>query len=245
MGFNVSASGKVYYDGYDLSGDHNEIRLRVSVEPRPLKPGGSPGIVRLAGLKDFELSHVGYFNPSAGQVEPVAWDKLAVSGLAATICPLTGAHGERCFFGSGIDMSYEQGAPVGDVMTITGAMKASGIECIGGSVLKAKAAVTETGTGTVLQMGAVASGKKVWAAVHCFATTGSGDRSCIIKLQSDSTSNFDSPTDQITFAEFSTTAGAKFATPVAGPITDTWWRLVWTVVGTGKSFTIFGAAGIL
>jgi hypothetical protein len=58
-----------------------------------------------------------------------------------------------------------------------------------------------------------------------------------------------SPTDRLTFT---TTSGLTTGTPVAhdqfgsvaGAITDTWWRVVYTITGTLPVFSFVVAAGI-
>ena len=62
------------------------------------------------------------------------------------------------------------------------------------------------------------------------------------QLQSDDNSSFTSPTDRITFTGI-TAIGADFQS-VAGAITDTHWRLNYTVSGTNPSFNIHATVGI-
>jgi hypothetical protein len=47
-----------------------------------------------------------------------------------------------------------------------------------------------------------------------------------------------SPTDKITFAQHTDT-GSEFKS-AAGPITDSWWRVKVTVVGTATIFVVVG-----
>jgi hypothetical protein len=107
-----------------------------------------------------------------------------------------------------------------------------------GRVMKTKAVVSATGaTGTAQQLGAVASGQYLYAAFHEFVagTTITG------VLESNVDNTFGSPTTRITFGPI-TTQGGTWGTRVAGPITDTWYRLRITAI-TG-SHTIACVAGI-
>lgn len=108
-------------------------------------------------------------------------------------------------------------------------------------VLATKQTVTATGDGTGHQVGAVASGQSVWAGVH-FLTAGGTTPSCTVLVESDDNAGFTSPTTRITFTA-ATARGAQWSS-AAGPITDTYWRMRWTVSGTSPSFQVRGFIGI-
>jgi hypothetical protein len=65
-----------------------------------------------------------------------------------------------------------------------------------------------------------------------------------VTVQSDDAEGFASPTTRLTFTQKSA-IGAEFITPVAGPITDTWWRVSWAIGGTTPTFGIVACVGIL
>jgi hypothetical protein len=107
-----------------------------------------------------------------------------------------------------------------------------------GFLLKGMATVSAAGaTGTALQLGAVSAGQYLYASFHVFTagTTITG------VVESDADNTFGSATTQITFGPY-TTVGGRWGVRVAGPVTDTWYRLRLTTC-TG-SFVIACAAGI-
>jgi hypothetical protein len=64
-------------------------------------------------------------------------------------------------------------------------------------------------------------------------------------VQSDDASGFPSATNRITFTQ-ATGFTAEYATPVAGAITDDWWRVNFTIGGTASpNFTFICVIGIL
>jgi hypothetical protein len=103
------------------------------------------------------------------------------------------------------------------------------------------AARTTSGTGTARQIGALTSAQTMYAALHVIAASGSSP-TLAVKLQSDNASGFPSATDQITFAT-ATGRTAEWKSK-AGPVTDDWWRVSFTIGGSTPSFTFAVIAGI-
>lgn len=99
-----------------------------------------------------------------------------------------------------------------------------------GTVLMKQAAVSTTGAkGTAANAGAVGADQRLFAGLVLMGTAGT---SITAVLESDSDNTFASATTRVTFGPL-TAVGGNWATPVVGPITDTWWRLrVTAVTGT-------------
>lgn len=108
-------------------------------------------------------------------------------------------------------------------------------------VLDTVSTVTAAGDSDGTELGAVSATQRVWASAH-FLTAGGTSPSVTLKIQSDSSSAFSSPTDRITFSA-QTTKGAQFSSLV-GAVTDTWWRALWTVSGSSPSFQTRVCIGI-
>lgn len=103
------------------------------------------------------------------------------------------------------------------------------------------ATITATGTGTIHQLGAVAAGQRVWAALHLL-TAGGTSPSITVTVQSAAAVGFASPTLRVSFAA-ATAKGGQFGSTL-GPITDQYWRASWTVSGTSPSFQAVILIGI-
>ena len=106
---------------------------------------------------------------------------------------------------------------------------------VNGSILF-NSEVSGNTNGTAVQLGAVSATQSLYAALHVFSGTGS----FIVKVQSDDNSGFTTATDRITFATVATgtPSASEWATPVAGAITDDWWRVVCTNPNT-RDFAVF------
>jgi len=93
--------------------------------------------------------------------------------------------------------------------------------------------ITTSSSASGVELGAVSAAQRIWCAAH-FLTAGGTTPSLAVKVQSDVDNTFATPTDQITLTA-QTAKGGQFASTV-GPVTDTWWRVTWTVSGTSPSF---------
>src|SRR6266545_2313541 len=92
--------------------------------------------------------------------------------------------------------------------------------------------------GSGCNLGAVSATLKLYATFHVFGTPGT---TITVVIESAAASNFAGATTRATIGPL-TTAGGTWLTPVAGAVTDTWWRLrVTAITGT---FTVAGAIGI-
>ena len=103
--------------------------------------------------------------------------------------------------------------------------------------------LTATGNSTGRNLGAVAATKKLFVAAHVVSVSGTSTPTLALKVQSDDNSSFTSATDRITLTNF-TAVGAQYSS-VAGAITDTHFRINYTLSGTSPSFKVFITVGIV
>lgn len=250
MGKYVIKNGKILYNGYDLSGDHNQIGLTVSREEKECTTFGKAGVQRIAGLQSFDVSGSGFFEAGAGsiaagdtaKVDTVIAPNLGTSSAELTIIPQGTSVGSKAFISEINTFEYAPGGSVGDVMGFTFAGKGEGTVLVEGTVFKAGTIDSSTNSAAV-QVGAVGAGKHGYAILHVTSTTGSGDRAVTVKIQSDAAESFTTPTTQVTFTAVTTTRASQWL-PTTGTITDTWWRAAWTVAGTAKNFTAYITFGV-
>lgn len=166
--------------------------------------------------------------------------------VGKTIKVVTGGNieteGEPAIFTRSLVSTFNPGGggPIGQLAPLT--MSAVGSDRYGlirGLLFAAAQTVTTTGAkGTALQLGAVDADQRLFSTLHLLGEPGT---SITVVLESDSDNTFASATTRGTFGPL-TAAGGNWLTPVAGPITDTWWRFRVTAI-TG-SWDIAAAAGI-
>jgi hypothetical protein len=152
------------------------------------------------------------------------------------------ADGSVAYLFDQIPLSYTPwSGNVGDVAigTISGT---ANTPVVRGRLMATNAARTTSGSGSAAQLGAVAAGKSIYAALHVNYGLGTSP-TLDVKIQSDDNAGFTSPTDRITFTQMSD-YNAEFKS-TAGAITDTYWRAVWTIAGTSPQFAFAVTAGII
>lgn len=239
---------KLYAGGYDLSGDTNRLALSYGCEAIEYPVFGLGTTRRCCGLLDASYSYEGYAQFGAGLVDVVADGDLGTADEVVTMCPTTGAAGEPGFTMQALGLNLERGGAVGEMFGFTADGSISGSRLVRGTIL-VNGALATTGTGTARQLGAVAAGKKLYAAMHIIAVSGTNPTLDMV-VQSDIAENFADATSRITFTQ-ATAIGSQFATPVSGPIVDgadadDWWRLSYTIGGTDTpSFTVVVNVGIM
>ncbi|MGH8575344.1 MAG: hypothetical protein ACREXJ_00160 [Gammaproteobacteria bacterium] len=242
MGTHVALDHTTFIGGYDFTGDTNQTELPMEFDALDDTRFRHRGRGRIAGLESVRTTVNGYWQGGAGMVDPAAF-----SGLT-TLQPVSqspdGAEGSVAYFWQARQLSYQLFGAVGAINPFSvsadgargnGSLSAGSIR---GRVLKAKGNVSATGaTGTAYELGEAASGQYLYAALHVF----SAGTTITALVESDSDNTFASATTRATFGPLATTGGT-WATRVAGPITDTWYRLrVTAITGT---FSIAGVAGI-
>lgn len=116
----------------------------------------------------------------------------------------------------------------------------SGVAVRGACLHPPATARTSSASGTAIQVGAVSATQRMYGALHVTAASGTTP-SLTVKIQSSATEG-GSYTDRITFTA-ATDVTYQWSN-VAGAVTDTWWRVTWTISGTDPSFEFAVVAGI-
>lgn len=232
---------KVWYDKYNISGDLNELALEAECEMKDKTTFASSGWREFhAGLQVVNANFKGFYQADTDLIDPALWSRLETATLQPmSIGPITGAAGEVGYFFQAQEAKYTPGGTIGELMAIAFDVQGRGLLVRGTVMLNAT--LTATGTGTARNLGAVASGKKLYAAMHVLAASGTTPTLNMV-IQSDDAETFLSPTDRITFTQ-ATGKTAEWK-EVAGPITDTWYRCSYTIAGTGPSFSVVVLVGI-
>lgn len=236
---------KFYLNGYDFSGSMNTLSIKREVDAVEYRVMGNATPVYLPGLEHVTFEHQGYASSDGStDQEDIMYDKLSDASVPMMICPTTGAVNEQAHFCPGIEYAYEWGGTVGEMNAFTVRGSGQGYPLVLGRVMMT-GAKTETTTGTAYELGAVTAAKYLYAQLHVFAQSGTTPTLDVI-VESDDAEGFSSPTTRITFAQVAgaSVPTATWATPVAGAITDTWWRVKATLGGTEPSFAIAVAVGI-
>jgi hypothetical protein len=235
---------KIYTGGYDISSDLNEVSVSEEVDEVESTTFGCVAKYALLGLASVKLDMKGYGYTQASPLGPddIINDQLRVADSVVTVCPTTGAIGEPAKFAKAMWLNYSPGGAVGAMYAFTLTGVGQNTVLVPGTVMETSQK-TSTTTGTARQLGTVSASQDLYAAMHVVAVEGTNPTLDML-VRSDDAEAFLSPATRITFAQ-ATGLGAQFATPVAGEITDDWWRCSWTIGGTDTpKFTVVVVVGI-
>ena len=216
---------------------------QVAMQPANVHGGG--GFTRmLPGLRSHTVQISGMADYDAGAVSAVFTPNVVGAQYATAIIPVdTGATGDVALFTRGLLASVAApGGAIGDTATFD--MSIGGdTALIGGQVLAPLAARTTTGNSSVLTMTGPTSSQRLWCALHITAASGTTP-SVTVTVQSSTVVGMTAPTTRFTFSA-ATGTGWQFATPLAGAITDGFYRATFTISGTTPSFTPAVFLGVL
>jgi hypothetical protein len=236
----ILRDAKLYFGGFNLTGDMNALALDYSADMQDDTVLGDDTKSNLAGLRIVQAHHEGLWNGGVGNVDETLFNNIAIANQPMTIAPLTGADGELAYsFLSNLG-KYSPGGSVGDIFKFSVSAEGSS-NLVRGTILL-QGAKTVTGNGVSRNLGAVSATQKLYAALHVVAVAGTNPTfDAILKS---AVTDFATITNRITFAQ-AVAIGSQWATPVPGPITDTFWRLDYVIGGTaGPSFTVLVNVGI-
>lgn len=232
-----------YVAGFDFTGTMNSLALNNGDQELDTTVFGSQARKRISGIEDTDASLQGFWEAGAGTVDPEAFGKLGGARQVVSHSP-TGVAGSTSYFYEAAEYTYnlfgEIGVAAPYTLSLMGASGNNSPGMIRGQMTAAKGNVSATGAfGTGVNLGAVAAGKYLYLAFHVF-TAGT---TLSVKVESDDNSGFTTPAD-VAGATIGplTAAGGTWMTRVAGPLTDSWFRLNATAV-TG-TFNVSASLGI-
>lgn len=246
MGAQVLSNAKLWVAGFDFSGDVSALALKYGADMKDKTNFASGGVrERLAGLQSFSFQHEGFWNGGANAVDDAIFNSLfAIRNSVMSLDPQgAGVEGDAAYAGQVDVAKYEPGAKIGEIFAFSVAGDSDGDVLVSGTLMANRTAVA-SGNGAAFQLGAVPAGKKIYASLHVLQGVAGVTPTLNVILQSAPTSGFAAPTSRITFAQ-ATASGAQWGTPAAGSITDAFWRVNYTIGGTGSpSFPFVVVAGI-
>lgn len=233
---------RLFAPGADLSGASNKIELTSEIEDKDATNYRSQGWKEvLGGLGSAEISGEGQWEAGdPSMVDDASWATLGGVG-PYTVCPTDSVVGALAYITSGMRADYKVGDAVGEIAPWAGTVKSSWPLVRGQIAHPPGTARTATGTGTILNLGAIPTGKRLYAALHVLSATGTTP-SITARIESgDATLTV--PTTRLTFAA-ATEAGGQILRGDGTAITDTHYRVAWTITGTSPSFMFAVSLGI-
>lgn len=238
----VMTDAKIWLDGYNFSGDHNQISLAYSADMVDDTVFGDTTRSRKGGAKNVQFTGNGFWDSGTDLIDPTVFGKVGANGQVLALSPDGGDEGEVGYFFKPTIGAYNLGASFGEMFAfqITAETQHN---LIRGTVMQNGTETTST-DGTSRQLGAVGATQKLYAAMHVLSASGASPTLDVL-VRSDDNSGMTTPTTRVTFTQ-ATGRTSQWATPVSGAITDTYWDISWTIGGTSSpTFNFVVVVGIL
>lgn len=234
----------IWYGGNDLTATADEVSFDSSFATVNVTTFGSSGnVTNVAGLEDAQMSVMTFLDTTLTDAV-FSTNRGGVSDLLTAVAFPTGGTvtaGDTCYAIRAQLKNDPIMLKVGDAARINANFAASQVEgLLQGMVLAPSAAVTASGDGSAVQLGAQSSGQIAYFGVHVFSV--SGNRTITPVLQSAAASNFSSSTDRVTLSSINS-AGSSFGSSSTAT-TDTYWRASYTIGGSSGSITFAAFAAI-
>jgi len=197
----------------------------------------------MAGLGSASVAAGGFWEANgANLVDDDMWANFGGNGPWSFSGPAGWpTEGSLAYLANMVRTSYAVLGPVGEIAPYEASAVSSGPYARGATLLNPGTARTATGTGTIVNLGAVPAGRSMYAALHVLSVAGTTPSFTAV-LQSAALVGFGSPTTRATFTA-ATARGSEWKAS-AGPTTDAFWRISYTISGTTPSFLVLATAGI-
>lgn len=245
MGKLILTNTRFFVDGVDLTGASNKVEVSAEIEAKETTVYTSGGWKEyVGGLGSSEWKASGFWE--AGDptfVDDATWANLG--GVdTVTVVPDGGANvGDVAYLTQALTSSYTLLGDVGEVAPWQANLAGSWPLARGLVAHPPGTARSANGSGTGQQLGAVTAGKALYASLHVLSVAGTSTPTITARVESDDNSGFTSATTRLTFGA-ATAAGGQVLRTDGSAITDDWWRVAWTVSGSGLSFLFASALGI-
>ena len=241
----VLVDARLYLDSADLTGFSNKADLNAKATVLDSTTFSSSGTdawrSKKGGLFEGMSTLEGFWQ--AGDLsmpDDVFWADLGASTVPLTALPTDGSVGSLAYLTRGVVAGYKFGDKVGQLLPWSADLETSW-PVVRGQILHPQGtARTATGNGTARQLGAVDANHALYVCLHVLSYV---DGSLTVAVESDDNSGMSSPTTQGTFTAATALGGQSMK--IAGPITDDWWRITYTISGgSTHSFLFAVSAGI-
>ncbi|MFF0469331.1 hypothetical protein ACFYPX_18105 [Micromonospora zamorensis] len=237
---------RLFSGGVDLTSNSNKVELKAEIEGKDVTAFNPTSTTEvwtelIGGLSTTTADAEGQWEAGdASKVDDALW--AARGGVGPlTICPAGATDGALAWLTKSLTGSYTLGGQVGDVAPWSASWAGSWPLSRGLVLHPPGTARTATGNGVTRQLGAVAAGRALYVTAHVLSVAGTTP-SLTVVVESDDNAGMTTPVTRATFTAATAVSGQ--AVQILGPITDDWWRVRWTITGTGPSFLFVAAAGL-
>ena len=241
MGQIVFDNAVILFDGAELSADCNQVSIALSRALLNATVFGDLFNRNRAGLGTVDVSIEGFWNAGTNpdKVYPSLFNALGSSDKLLTVFADGVTEGTATDKGMGLATTVATFSPIrgthGQLLGFNGRFAGRGSTPVEAVTLKDSRSsfYGATDSGTKFNVGAVTSTQYLYAGLHVIGYQGTSP-TLDMRIQSDANGSAGGETTRITFTQVAGATSGQYATRVAGPITDAWWRADWTIGGSSN-----------
>ena len=249
----VLIDARIFGGGVNFSGQSNKVELAFDLDEadttvfEPANPADRGWKERTGTVLDAKASIGGFWNAGdPGKVDNALWAGLGLVDVWSFIKG-TGAVGDVAYTLRSLQSKYQLiGGDHGKVAPFEASLAGSGFAFRGQVAHPHTTPRAAAGNGATVQLldngGGVPAGQYLYAALHLQSVAGTSTPTLTAVVESDDNAGFTTPVTRLTFAPATARGGQLLR--VAGPITDTFYRVKWTVSGGTPSFLFAATIGV-
>lgn len=233
---------QIWLDGYDLTETLNSVAFDYSCDALENTTFGQDTRSHQGGLKTCTAQVEGFYQ--ADPHDAALYEAMGLADKVMSWAPSPDVGGVSYFF-KGMTGDYTPiKGQMGQLLPFSAGMKTTKSPLIRGYLMANEADVDTEEAGSGLQVGAVPTGKSLYACLHVLAVDDPADELVVI-VNSDVSDDFTgAETQRIEFDPMSAIGSQLIK--LEGPITDTWYNVEWpTVTGNTPGFSFVVHIGIL
>lgn len=232
----------IFDDGLDLTGTSNSVSMELGVNELDVTTFGSGGTTTyLAGLQTSKVSVGGFVDYTAATL----LDSTQFAGLgtsnALMVAPQGVTAGNFCYAGTSLQTSYNMTGKMGEVQGFT-ADYSTNSKLVRSTILHSSTAITATGNGSATLMAAASSSQSIYFQIHVVSVSGTSTPTITASVRSSAVVGMTSPTTRATFTAITAVGAQRIV--LAGPVTDTYYQVQYTISGATPSFYVVTTCGI-
>ncbi len=231
---------------FRLTGRSNKVDFELTATELDSTNFESDGWTEsIGGLSRMASSVDGHYDAAALETGALTLDEQLFSEVAGAQMPYTvaptKADGSVAYIAHAKRGNLKLFGPVGELAPFSSDVWGDGLAGRGNLLHPANTTETSSGNGTGRQLGATATGQSLLVSIHVLSLTGTSP-TIDLTVESDDNSGFTTAATVHNTGAISTPTGTIVT--VAGPITDDWYRVTWTLGGTSPVIRFAVAAGL-
>jgi hypothetical protein len=237
MAIYITKATRVLVNALDLTDHVTGVDINTGADTVDSTVMGNNTRVYASGLKTADVSIKGYDDYAVASVDEYLNPINGTSNdVIISVLPLGDSAGNYGYSGQFDTFKYEKGMAIGEMTKFTINAQNSGECIVRVTVLEGRRSISAGGNGTGVQVGAVGATQKGYSFMHLAAGQ---TFSTLAVTVGNSATQGGSYVTRATHSTTSSSTGFSELKTTAASLSDTWWRVTWTLTSGNVIFSVF------